>query len=166
MKKSNNAFIQTLRYICLIGVISLGFITIIATGGDGGILDYPDTLIGVIPVGSYPFGVAINPDGNYVYVVNQRDNTLSVIQTSDNTVVDTIYVGPSPLKLAITPDGRYVYVTHHIGEVDVIRTSDNTRIDYISVGEHPNSIAISPDGSYVYVVNYADDTVSVIGYAE
>jgi len=35
MKKPRNGFIKNLRYVSLIGVIALGFITIIATGGGG-----------------------------------------------------------------------------------------------------------------------------------
>ena len=36
MKKSRNGFIKNLRYLCLIGVIVLGLMTIVATGGSGG----------------------------------------------------------------------------------------------------------------------------------
>jgi len=36
MKKARNGFIRTLRYFCLLGVIVLGLITIVGTGGGGG----------------------------------------------------------------------------------------------------------------------------------
>ena len=36
MKKLKNAFIKGLNYLCLTGVVALGFITIVATGGGGG----------------------------------------------------------------------------------------------------------------------------------
>lgn len=36
MKKSRNGFIKNLRYLCLIGVATLGLITIVGTGGGGG----------------------------------------------------------------------------------------------------------------------------------
>ena len=36
MKKSRNGFIKNLRYLCLVGVIALGLMTIVATGGGGG----------------------------------------------------------------------------------------------------------------------------------
>lgn len=36
MKKAGTMLINNLRYLCLIGVIALGFMTIVATGGDSG----------------------------------------------------------------------------------------------------------------------------------
>lgn len=36
MKKARNGFIKTLPYICLVGVIALGLMTIVGTGGGGG----------------------------------------------------------------------------------------------------------------------------------
>lgn len=36
MRKAGNAFFKTLRYLCLIGVIALGLITVIGSNGDGG----------------------------------------------------------------------------------------------------------------------------------
>ena len=36
MKKVRNGFIQNLRYLCLIGFIALGLMTIVGTGGGGG----------------------------------------------------------------------------------------------------------------------------------
>lgn len=36
MKKAGNVFIKTLPYFCLVGVITLGLMTIVATGGGGG----------------------------------------------------------------------------------------------------------------------------------
>jgi YVTN family beta-propeller protein len=39
-----------------------------------------------IPVGSFPFGVAVTPDGSEVYVANSGDGTASVVSTATNTV--------------------------------------------------------------------------------
>jgi len=53
------------------------------------------------------------PNGSYVYVVNGYDSIVSVIQTSDSTVIDTISVGDSPIGIAIMHNGSYVYVANH-----------------------------------------------------
>ena len=42
MKKLKNAFIKGLNYLCLTGVVALGFITIVATGGGGGGSDHDE----------------------------------------------------------------------------------------------------------------------------
>jgi YVTN family beta-propeller protein len=41
------------------------------------------------------------------YVANSGDNTVSVIDTSTNTVVKTVGVGSVPTGVAITPNGSY-----------------------------------------------------------
>src|SRR5262245_28478983 len=57
-----------------------------------------------IPVGNFPLGVAVMPDGSKVYVTNLGDNTVSVIAAAANTV-STIPVGFNPVGVAVTPDG-------------------------------------------------------------
>jgi YVTN family beta-propeller protein len=57
---------------------------------------------GPIQVGSVPFGMAITPDGSFLYVANEGDGTVSVVDTNTNTVVGPpITVGPSPVGIAI-----------------------------------------------------------------
>jgi YVTN family beta-propeller protein len=50
-----------------------------------------------VPVGSYPVGVAVNPDGTKLYVTNQNGNDVSVINTTTNTVTATLPVGTYPI---------------------------------------------------------------------
>ena len=71
-------------------------------------------------------------------MANNTDATVSVIQTSDNTVTATIDVGNGPYGLEVTPDGEFVYVANNTdATVSVIQTSDNTVFDVISVGDSP-----------------------------
>jgi YVTN family beta-propeller protein len=149
-------------------------ITLTATDGEGAtgsdsvsitISSSSHTVIDTVSVGGagYPSGVAVTPDGSYVYVTNQSDDAVVVIQTSDNSVIDTISVGDRPNGVAVTPNGSYVYVTNWWDNtVYTIRTSDNTVIDTIAAGACPWDVIVTPDGSYAYVVNSDDDTVSVI----
>ncbi len=61
-----------------------------------------------VDVGVSPAALAVTPDGDFVYVANFASvggNTVSVIQTSDNTVIDTIDVGSSPFGVAVTATG-------------------------------------------------------------
>ena len=62
-------------------------------------------VIGAIPVGLSPIGVAITPDGTRAYVTSAGDNTVSVIDLSTNTVVGAPIPVSSPVGVAITPDG-------------------------------------------------------------
>ena len=124
------------------------------------------TLIGnpniTIEVDGSPTALAATPDGSFVYVANQN-GTVSVIQTSDNTVVATVDVGSEPFGVAVTPDGSHAYVTNSDdGTVSVIQTSDNTVVDTVDVGNSPTGIAANMEGTMVFVANTGSDTVSLI----
>ena len=125
-----------------------------------------NTVAATIPVGSFPTGVAVSPDGSTVYVANAADNTVSVIATASNTVTATIPVGSFPFGVAVTPDGSAVYVTNlEDNTVSVIATASKTVTATIPVGSGPRGVAVTPDGSTVYVTDYGGNTVSVIATA-
>src|SRR5712692_8814527 len=98
-----------------------------------------NTVVATIPVGLFPSGVAITPDGTRAYVVNQfvtnqGDNTVSVIDTMTNTIVATIPVGLGAFEVAITPDGTRAYVPNQQDFIlSVIDTATNTVVATIPV---------------------------------
>ena len=53
----------------------------------------------------------------FAYVVNNGDNTVSVIDTATNTVVVTVTVGSLPNGVAITPDRTHAYVANAGGNM-------------------------------------------------
>ena len=61
------------------------------------------TVRATIPVSGYPHGLAVTPDGKYVVVANTTGKTLSVIETSSNTVVATIQGEQYPNDALILP---------------------------------------------------------------
>jgi YVTN family beta-propeller protein len=56
-----------------------------------------------VTVGNAPNSVAISPDNKWVYVSNRDDDTVSVINTSSNTVEATVSVGSSPHLVLVKP---------------------------------------------------------------
>jgi YVTN family beta-propeller protein len=101
------------------------------------------------------------------YITNSDDGTVSVIDTTNNTVVMTIPVGRKPFGVAVTPDGSKVYIANSGDDtVSVIDTATNTVTGSpIAVGTDPVGVAVTPDGKTVYVTNQGDGTVSVINTA-
>ena len=72
----------------------------------------------------------------FAYVPNLGDNTVSVINTTDNTVAaSTVTVGASPYGVAVSPDGSRVYVGNSggVNTVSVIDTGTNTVIATVGV---------------------------------
>ncbi len=101
----------------------------------------------------------------FTYVVNSDGNSVSVIDTIDNSIKTTINnIGSSPWKLVANPTGSNIYITNSTGTtVSVIDTSTNkVTTNPIAVGNQPKEIAISPDGKFLYVVNAVDNNISVI----
>lgn len=66
------------------------------------IFRHPPIVATVMGLG-IPFAIAITPDGLRAYVTNQGPDTVSVIDTANNTIVATLPVGTNPTGIAITP---------------------------------------------------------------
>ncbi len=108
--------------------------------------------------------------GNYLFVASRGDGTVSVIDTTTNTLVDTnptlagtqpIKVGNDPRGLAVSSDGSRIYVSNYASNtVSVIDTATNKVVSPITVGHGPVGMAVN--GNRLYVANRVDDTVKVI----
>jgi uncharacterized protein (TIGR03437 family) len=96
------------------------------------------------------------------YVANFGSNSVTVIDTSSNTVIYTIAVGTQPNGIAITPDGTRAYVANGGGDVWVLATSNNAVLAKVMVGGYPSGIAITPDGTRAYVTRDNANSVWVI----
>lgn len=150
----------------------------VTNNGDGilSIIRIPENIvIGSIPVGTGPVGVAATVDGKYVYVVNNDDANVSVIEINDYSVLDysvnTINLtgATAPRGIAITPNGKQVYVADNgSNKVYAINTSGNsvTSIDVAGATAFWD-VAITPDGSKAYVTDSTNpDSVFVIKTAD
>jgi YVTN family beta-propeller protein len=56
--------------------------------------------------------VAVDPGSRTVYVTNDADDTVSVIDASTRTVTATVPVGKEPVGVAVDPDTHTVYVAN------------------------------------------------------
>jgi YVTN family beta-propeller protein len=100
------------------------------------------------------------------YVPNAGSNSVSVIDTSSNTVVATVPVGANPVNVAVTPNGGRAYVANAgSNSVSVINTGTNTMVATVLVGANPVNVAITPNGASAYVANAGASSVTVINTA-
>jgi YVTN family beta-propeller protein/VCBS repeat-containing protein len=132
-----------------------------------------------IDVGNNPGRLAVSPDGTRLYVITD-DDTLTVINTATNALIDTnpangsgtidpITVGNNPAGVAVSPQGDRIYVTNFSDStVTVIdydaRTDAYTVLAPITVGGRPDQIVVNREGNRIFVANSDDETVSVIDY--
>src|ERR1700721_1433278 len=99
---------------------------------------------------------------NFAYVANGQDNTVSVISTTSDMVVQTIPVANSPFGVAVTPNGKFAYVSSQSGVLTVIDTATNSVAQTFLIGGAPFGLAFSPDGTKLYVTNPGYARVTVV----
>ena len=129
-------------------------------------------LLGSVPLGVAPVGVAVSPDGRYLYATSEERNssqtegTLTTIDLAEaerspsQAVVSTVSAGCSPVRVVTT--SRSVYVTAR--ESDEVLEFSASRLvtdphgaleDRVRVGEAPVGLALA-DGDSTIVVGDSD----------
>ena len=120
------------------------------------------TVVATVPVGLAPYGVAVNPTTSRIYVANNGNSTVSVIDGATNTVMATVAGVPSP-SVAVNPATNRIYVINLLGpNVQVIDGATNTVVATAPVGINPYGIAVNPTTNRIYVANRGSNDVSVI----
>ena len=84
------------------------------------------------------------------YVTSINSNSVSVIDTSTNTVTATIPVGSGQVNVVVSPDGTRAYVSLP-NTISVIDTASNAVV--ATIGGAGIAVAISPDGKSLYDVS-------------
>jgi YVTN family beta-propeller protein len=112
-----------------------------------------NTIIATVPVGNLPDALAISPDSSFVYVANDLDNTISVINAQTNKVQTTLPAGGRPAALAISSDGSKLYIANVLpAAVTVIDLANGNSTQTITgLAPSPVALALSPDGSQLWV---------------
>ncbi len=142
-----------------------------------------------IPVGLWPYNVAITPDGALALTADNgamgmsdgHVDTVSVIDLAAEPprVIDKVVVGDAPEGLAISPTGQIAvavllngsagvpkdaWFANPSGKVVVLKIDGKkvTKAGEVDVGGLPEGVVFSEDGSHLYVGNYTDGDVSVL----
>ena len=126
----------------------------------------------IVGIGNNPLGVAITPDGRFLYVADYNsgfDGSIYVVRTGDNSIISTISVGLGPWGVAVGSQGTIVHVTSSEtfpGRLTLIRVSDNAVIGTVSLGLNPLGVAVPANGDFAYAVNQSDNSISHVDSVE
>ena len=134
------------------------------------------------PSGPGPSGIAVTPDGKFLYVANQFDGTVSSFSVDATsgalTNGTTRPVGTAPAGMAITPDGGFLYVANSgsssvsgfaICNQVVSSCGDPNGPDGsltavegspFSAGIGPTSMAVTLSGKFLFVTDRQSNQVS------
>jgi YVTN family beta-propeller protein len=113
-----------------------------------------------IPIGPYPRGIAVLPDGSAAYIAVMGSNHLVRLDLHRWTT-SWVQVGPGPRAVVSSRSGRYLYVSlNAAGRVVKVDRRTGRVVTSSATGSEPRSLAITPDGRALFVVNYDSGTVS------
>ena len=106
-----------------------------------------------ILVGNRPIDVALSPDGTKLYVANQNDRNVVVVDLATMTVTARIIIGDIPLEISITQDGTRAYVTNWSrGVISVLDLNTNQVVGALQIDQEGSFGAeFSPDKKLLYV---------------
>ena len=112
-----------------------------------------------------PHGVAVARDGSRIYISEQADKTLVVVDGKTLQVTKRIPLTGNPNLIDLTPDGRWIYVAIALtwddlsdfpqikanasGGVDVIDTASLQNVKTIPLKGGIHDLNVTPDGKYV-----------------
>jgi YVTN family beta-propeller protein len=122
----------------------------------------PNRAIGNIPVGYSPVAPLVDPQNGMLYISNNGQNNLTVVNGSTDKVVSSLVMQNNPSTPALDPANRLVYVPNTGSPtMTVINTTTNKDATNISLGHYPISALYDPESNQVFSLS-EDGNVSVI----
>ena len=124
-----------------------------------------------------PEGVAVDLATNRVFVANNKDNAIYVVNGNDNTLVMTITASfpaspiSAPNGVAANNTSRKIYVANSGRRSVLVINADSMAVvkEISGLGPGPTGIAVDEGSNLVYVTNFADteigQSVSIINGA-
>ena len=108
-----------------------------------------------IPVETWPYELALDPNNFKIFVTNEESKSVSVINTTNNSVIGTIAVGNYPSSIVYDPTNNEIYVGNggSVQSISVINASTDTVITNISAGPNPQYLLYDPANNEIYVVS-------------
>ena len=124
-------------------------------------------VVGVITGIEVNHGAAVAPDGRHIYISNEAESTLDVVDGKTLKVTDHVKLSGHPNNIAIGKDGRRVYVgiIQAPGGVDVIDTATLKNVKTLPTKGSIHNAYVTPDGKYVVAGSIAGKTVNVFDTA-
>jgi YVTN family beta-propeller protein len=120
----------------------------------------------VVPVGSDPFGVAVDPANKEVFVTNMGSDNVSIINGTSQLPVGNVTVQSHPEGIVFDPIDNALFVADNgSDDVSVISVATLSVVANVAVGTTPAGVAWDNASDRVFVTNRASDNVSVISGA-
>ena len=137
-----------------------------------------NTRLAKITLGDEPQSVALTPDGQYAYVANAANNSVSILHILDtnyatfNAVLESQFItGAEPWNIVTSPDGLRVFVANSAQDtITVINATTRTIIGHVNLRDsiandpdrsrhfQPRGLAVTLDNTKLYVTRFLSFT--------
>src|SRR5689334_19301396 len=167
-------------------VPALGLYVTNEQSGDLSIIDVDAAkVVGTIPLGKRPRGIAASPDGTKLYVAlsgspaagpgvdektlpppDRSADGIGVVDVQARKLLNVIKSGTDPEQVAVSKDGKRVFVANEdAGQLTVIDADTGNIAQTFKVGDEPEGITVHPDGTHVYVTSEDEGAIFVVDLA-
>jgi YVTN family beta-propeller protein len=119
------------------------------------------TLLTTVPVGKQPGQVVVNPSLHQAYVVNQKSNSVTVLDTEKLTVKKVIPVGNAPAGIAINPPINMAYVAN-TGSGSITPINNIQALANWVVGGTPSAVTVDSVLNQLYVMDTSRKQIIVL----
>ncbi len=114
-------------------------------------------------MGAAALGLAATAEAHMLYVSNEKDNTVSIIDTETEEVVNTIEVGERPRGITFSKDYKFLYICASDSDaVQVMDVKTGKLVADLPSGEDPEQFVLHPDNRHLYIANEDDSVATVV----
>lgn len=121
-----------------------------------------------IATGTFPFSLAIDPDGNFLYSVNQDSGDITQFEVlgEEKDLVESglpVFASLGIRSIAVDPSGTYAFAVGNdqLFSYLIDRASGVlTPIQSLATGADPVWVTVDPTGRFVYAVNQTSNDIS------
>ena len=98
-----------------------------------------------------------------IFVSNEKDNTVTVIDGDTLEVKKTIKTARRPRGIILSPDYKELFVAAGDGDImEVIDTAKLEKTRELESGPDPELMAVDPKGEVIYIANEDDSLVTIM----
>jgi YVTN family beta-propeller protein len=120
-------------------------------------------LVKILKSGNDPENFDVSKDGKQIYISNEDDGLVSILDVASGSIVKSLKMGAQPEGVQVTPDGKLVYITsEEAGNISVLDPAAGKILYTFPVGHRPRNVVFMPDGKRAYVNAENDGNVDVI----
>jgi len=109
-------------------------------------------------------GIEFSADGKNLVITNEADNTVTVHNIADGSLVKTIHTheyGDRPRGIKVSPDGNTYLATLEYGNKIMVLDKDFNFVRTVDTGETPYGISYDKKGEHIFVATNKQKALQV-----